>query len=156
MLVISESLSYITLLSGLIQNIFDHVSCRWWGIHHGPPPMSLFLSTSTPYLGIRLRNQDKYLGPACLNGRLPRFQHEFTSLSLDWKISLSVRLQVIYSNLMVRIVIPLESLTSMVISLALVNSIHQWLIINWFLPCSTSKNLFTWIELYYSRLGWIP
>ena len=42
MLVIPESVSYITLLSSLLQNIFDHVSCRWWGIHHGPPSMSLF------------------------------------------------------------------------------------------------------------------
>ena len=32
------------------------VSCRWWGIHQGPPSMSLFLSTPTHYLGIRLRN----------------------------------------------------------------------------------------------------
>ena len=32
------------------------VSCRWWGIHQGPPSMILFLSTSAHDLGIRLRN----------------------------------------------------------------------------------------------------
>ena len=33
------------------------VSCRRWGIHQGPPSTSLFLSTSTHYPGIMLRNQ---------------------------------------------------------------------------------------------------
>ena len=78
-------------------NIFD-VSCRWWGIHHGPPSMIIFLSTSTPYPRIRLRNQVKYLGPACLNGRLPHFQHEFISLSLDWNILPSLWLKILYSQ----------------------------------------------------------
>ena len=124
MLVITESISYITLFFNLLQNIFDHVSCRWWGSHHGPPSMGLFLSPSTPYLGIRLRNQDKYLRPTCLNGRLPWFQHEFTSLTLDWNISSSVRIQVLYSHSMVCTVIPWESLKSMVISLTHVNNLH--------------------------------
>ena len=113
MLVILESVSCITMLSGLLQNIFDRVSCRCWGIHHGHPSMNLLLLTSTPYPGIRLRNQDKYLGPACLNGRLPCFQHEFTSLTLDWNISSIVWLQVLYSHSMVCTKIPWESL-------------HQW------------------------------
>ena len=102
--------------------------------------MNLFLSALAPHPGIRLRNQNKYLGPACLNGRLPHFQHEFTSLDLDWNISSSVRLQVLYSHSMVCTEIPWESLTSMVISLALVNSSHHWLVIKWFLPCPTSRH----------------
>ena len=44
----------------------------------------------------------------------------------------------------------------MVISLALVNNIHQLMVINWFLPCSTSKNLFTWLESYRLGLAWRP
>ena len=36
--------------------------------------------------------------------------------------------------------VPLESLTLMVISLALVNGSHHWPVIKWFLPCSTSDN----------------
>ena len=124
MLVIPKSVSYITFLSGLLQKTFDRVSCWWWGIHHGPPSTSLFLLNSTPYLGIRIRNQVKYLGPTCLNGRLPHFQHEFTSLSLDWNISSSVSLLVLYSHSMICTVIPWGSLTSMVISLALVNNLH--------------------------------
>ena len=31
--------------------IFVSVSCRWWGIHQGPPSMSLFMLTSTHYPG---------------------------------------------------------------------------------------------------------
>ena len=108
MLVISESVSHITLMSGLLPNIFDCVSCRWWWIHHCPPSMSLFMSTSAPHQRIGLRNQDKNLGPTCLNGRLPRFQHDFTSLTLDLNISLIVRLQFLYSHSMVCTVIPWE------------------------------------------------
>ena len=102
--------------------------------------MSLFLSTTTLYPVIILRNQVKYLGPACLNGRLPCFWHEFTSLTVDWKISSSVRLQVLYSHSMVCTKIPWESLTSMVIFIAFFNSLHHWLVIKWFLPCSTSRH----------------
>ena len=156
MLVIFELVLYITLFSGLIQNIYDCVSCRWWRIHHGLPSMGLFLSTSNPYPGIRIRNQDKYLGPACLNGRLPCFQHDFTSLTLDWNILQSVRLQFLYSHSMKCTNIPWESLTLMVISLTLVNSFHQWLVIKWFLPCSTSSHLFLYLESYQLGLEWRP
>ena len=31
-------------------------SCWWWGIHQGPPSMSIFMSNSTHNLGIRLKN----------------------------------------------------------------------------------------------------
>ena len=48
--------SFITL-----NQILFHVSCHWWGNHHGPPLTSLFLSTSTHHLGIRPRNLVKYL-----------------------------------------------------------------------------------------------
>ena len=124
---------------GASTSFLFQVSCRWWGKHHGPPSMSLFLSTSTPHPGIRLRNQENYLVPACLNDRLTSFRHEFTSLNLDWKISSIVWLQVLYSHSMVCTEIPWESLTLMMITLALVNSLHYWLVIKWSLPCSTSR-----------------
>ena len=73
MLVIPDSVLYITLLFGLLQNIYDNVSCRWWKIHHGPHSTTLFMSSSTPYPGIRIRSQVNYLGLACVNGRLPCF-----------------------------------------------------------------------------------
>ena len=41
-----------------------------------------------------------------------------------------------------------EPLTLLVVSLMLVNSLHHWLVIKWFLPCSTSTHLFTWLESY--------
>ena len=52
----------IMIISSLQNQVLFHVSCRWWGKHHGPPSTSLFLSTSTHHLGIfGLRNQFKYL-----------------------------------------------------------------------------------------------
>ena len=68
------------------------------------------------------------------------FNSRFSSMNFDWNILLSVQLQNIYSHLRECTKIPWESLTSMVISLALVNSWHQWLVIKWFLPCLTSRN----------------
>jgi len=48
----------------------------------------------------------------------------------------------------------------MVIYLVLVNSLPHWPIIKWFLPCSTSRHLFTWLDSYYiginkKTLGWV-
>jgi len=53
----------------------------------------------------------------------------------------------------------IQSLTSLMISLTLVNDIHYWLIVKWFLPCLTSRNLFTWLKSYHfgirmKTLGW--
>ena len=66
--------------------IYVSVSCRLWGIHQGPPVMSLFLSTSTHYLGTRFRNQlvlwDLH---ASMEGLL-MFDSGFTSLTSDWMI----------------------------------------------------------------------
>jgi hypothetical protein len=53
------------------------------------------------------------------------FDSGFTSLTPDRKIPSSVRLQLIYSHLMDCTTVPWESLTSMVISLTLVNGLHQ-------------------------------
>jgi hypothetical protein len=62
---------------------------------------------------------------ACLNGKFLAFDSGFTLLTSDRKIPLIVRHQLIYSQLMDCTIVPWESLTSMVISLALVNGIHQ-------------------------------
>ena len=110
------------------QHHFDHfvsivipVSCHLWGIHQGPPVMSFVSSTSTHYPESRLRN---YLVPwsfhASMAGFLA-FDSGFTSLTPDRKIPSDVRLQLIHSHSMDCTRVPWESLTSMVISLALVN-----------------------------------
>jgi hypothetical protein len=62
---------------------------------------------------------------ACLNGKFLAFDSGFTSLASDREISSSVRHQLIYSQSMDCTIVPWESLTLMVISLALVNGIHQ-------------------------------
>ena len=70
---------------------------------------------------------------------------------------MDVRLQLIYSHSFECTRIPWGSLTSLVISLALVNGIHYWPIIKWFLPCSTSTSLITCIESYpFLGSGWRP
>ena len=79
------------------------------------------------------------------------FNNRFSSMTCDWNILSSVQLQNFYSHLGECIEIPWGSLTLMVFSLPLFNSIHQWLVIKWFLPCLTSRHLFTWLESY--RLG---
>ena len=58
-LIISNSILW--LFSSLQHHLLFHISRRWWENHHGPPSMSLFLSTSTLHPGIRLRNKFKYL-----------------------------------------------------------------------------------------------
>jgi hypothetical protein len=86
--------------------------------------MCLFLSTSTHYPGIRLRNQ---LVPwkfhASMEGFLT-FDSGFSLLTPDRKILPSVRLQLINSHSLDCTRVPWESLTLMMISIALVNGIH--------------------------------
>ena len=61
-------------------------------------------------------------------------------MTFGQEIQLSVRHQNIYSHLVDCTRVPWESLKLMVISLALVNSSHHWMVIKWFLPCSTSDH----------------
>jgi hypothetical protein len=85
---------------------------------------SLFLSTSTHYPGIRLRNQ---LVPWNLHASMAgflTFDSGFSLLTPDREIPSSVRPQLIDSHSLDCTSVPWESLTLMVISLALVNGIH--------------------------------
>jgi hypothetical protein len=78
-------------------------------------------STSTHYPESRLRN---YSVPWSLHASMASFlafDSGFTSLTPDRKIPSGVRHQLIYSQSMDCTIVPWESLTSMVISLALVN-----------------------------------
>jgi hypothetical protein len=83
--------------------------------------MSFVPSTSAYYPESRLRN---YLVPWSLHASMAgflAFDSGFTSLIPDRNIPSDVQLQLIYSHLMDCTMVPWESLTSMVISLALVN-----------------------------------
>jgi hypothetical protein len=83
--------------------------------------MSFVPSTSDHYPKSRLRN---YLVPWSLHSSIESFlafNSGFTSLTPDQKIPSDVRIQLIYSHSMDCTMVPWESLTSMVISLALVN-----------------------------------
>jgi hypothetical protein len=85
---------------------------------------SLFLSTSTHYPGIRLRN---LLVPWNLHASMAGFLTFGSGFSLstpDREIPSSVRPQLINSHSLDCTSVPWESLTLMVISLALVNGIH--------------------------------
>jgi hypothetical protein len=85
---------------------------------------SLFLSTSTHYPRIRLRNQ---LVPWNLHASMAgflNFDNGFSFLTPDRDILPSVRLQLINSHSLDCTSVPWQSLTLMVISLALVNGIH--------------------------------
>ena len=122
------------------------ISCNWWGIHQGPPVTSLVPSTPTHYPETRLRN---YLVPWNLHASIVGFltsDSGFSSLTPDREITLNVRPQLIYWHSLDCTSAPWDSLTLMVISLTLVNGIHQWPVIKWFLPCSTSTHIFTWLD----------
>jgi hypothetical protein len=84
--------------------------------------MSFVPSTSAHYPESRLRN---YLVPWNLHASMAgflAFDSGFTSLTPDRMIPSNVQLQIINSHSMDCTKVPWESLTSMVISLALVNS----------------------------------
>jgi len=132
------------------------ISCYWWEIHQGHPMMSLVLSTSAHYPESRLRN---YLVPWSLHASMASFSLSTVGLH-HWppnrEIMSSVQHQLIYSQSMDCTIVPWESLTSMVISLTLVNGIHQWPVIKWFLPCSTSTHVITWSDSYFGWWDWRP
>ena len=62
------------------------------------------------------------------------------SLAFDRENRLGVRHQDTYSHSIDCTRVPWESLTLMVISLALVNGSHHWRVIKWFIPCLTSDH----------------
>ena len=66
------------------------------------------------------------LRSVCLNDMFSRSRHRFTSLTFDRWNQLGVRHIDIYSHSVDYTTVPLESLTLMVISLALVNGSHHW------------------------------
>ena len=53
---LSYCVSPVTTLFCSTISQFVIVSCRWWGIHHGPPSTGLFLSTPTHHPGRIFRN----------------------------------------------------------------------------------------------------
>ena len=139
----------VMVVSSLQNQILFHVSCQWWGKHHGPISTGLFVSNPTHTPGISIRNKEV---PGDLYTSMPyllSFNNRFTSLTFDRKIQPSVRRQIIYSHSEECTGVSWESSTLMVISLALVNVFHHWLIIKWFLPCLTSRCLFAWLESYF-------
>jgi hypothetical protein len=82
-------------------------------------------STSAHYLESKIRN---HLVPWSLHASKAiflAFDSGFTSLTSDREIPSGVRHQLIYSQWMDCTIVPWESLTLMVISLTLVNGIHQ-------------------------------
>ena len=83
------------------------------------------------------------------------FDSQFTSLAADRKIPLSIRHQLIHSCSLDCTAIPRGSLTLLVVSLAL-NVIHQWLVIKWFLPCSTSRTFIRMARSIFTDSGWRP
>ena len=109
-----------------------------------------FLSTSAHYPRSRSRNTPfSTLKFACLNGKFLTFGDRFTSLAFDQKILRGVRHQVIYSHHVDCIAVPWGSSSLSVIPLALVNSLHYWLVIKRCLSMFDSSSLFTWIDLYF-------
>ena len=71
----------------------------------------------------------------------------FSSFSFNWHVLCGVWIQLIHSHHTDCTVVPWESLTSLVVSLASINGLHHCLEIRWCLPCLTSA-LFSWLVSY--------
>jgi len=64
------------------------------------------------------------------------------------KDTASVRLQIIYSHLMDCTMTYWKSSSSLVIFLMLFNGLHQWPVIKWIIPCSTSSPFIHMVKNY--------
>jgi len=71
-----------------------------------------------------------------------------SSLNFDQKILYGVWLQLIHSHHMDCTIVPWETLTSSMVSLASLKNLHHWSVIRWCLPCSTPAHSFTWLDSY--------
>ena len=74
------------------------ILCHWWGIHKGPPVMSLVPSTPTHYPEMRLRNNLVPWNMQALMVCLFTFNRGFTSLIHNREIPLRDQLQLIHSH----------------------------------------------------------
>ena len=112
--------------------------------------MDRFLSTSAHYPRSWSRNTPfSTLKLACLNGKFLTSGDRYTSMTFDRKILRGVRRQVLYSHHVNCTAIPWGSLSLSVIPLALVNSLHHWLVIKRCLSMFDFKTFLTWIDLYF-------
>ena len=108
-----------------------------------------FLSTSAHYPRSWSRNNPfSTLKLACLNGKFLTSGDGFTSMAFDRKILRGVRRQVLYSHHVNCTAVPWGSLSLSVIPLALVNSLHHWLVIKRCLSMFDFRTFLTWIDLY--------
>ena len=110
---------------------------------------SLSPSTSAPHLGYRLEFILSTWRLAWLNGNFSCWQ-SWEFINVPWSSDLQVaRHQHIYSHFARCTWVPWHSLTSLVSYLALVNDIHQWLVIQWFLFMLD-------LEKYIHRIRTVP
>ena len=127
-----------------------------WFCVVGLPATSRFLSTSAHYLESWLRNR-QYLGVCMHQWQVSRLRRQFSSLTCDRRIPWNVRHRLIHFTSHGLCWVLWEPLTLLVVSPTLVNSLHHWLVIKWFLPCSTSTHSFTWLESYqFGEHKWRP
>ena len=145
-------ISYTMSMSVLLFLIYHHylspISCHLWGTHHFPPLTSLFMSTTAYHPGLKLRTYPiPWNSHASMMGILI-FDSGFYTIDPCWEIPWLFDFNSFIHILLECTTIPWESSSLLVISLTLAKSIHQWLVIKWFLPCSTPTLFFTWLELY--------
>ena len=102
--ILCQPLQYCQPLASVCAQLFHQtnllwpVSCRRCGIHHGPPSMDLFLSTSNHYPGIKSRDHLSTQELACLNGKFLCLCPWVNIIGPWMKNSAGVRLQIIYSH----------------------------------------------------------
>jgi hypothetical protein len=118
--------SPIVTCSVSLSNFFIHFVSLMWDTSRPSCDESCSVDFNTLSV-IKTEKLFSTLKLACLNRKFLAFDSGFTSLTPDRGIPSSVRHQLIYSKSMDCTIVPWESLTLMVISLALVNGyINDW------------------------------
>ena len=128
----SSFCSYTYLCFSVSSKIILHplILCWWCGIHYGPPSTrSLSVDTSSLSRKFIERLPPSTLELACLNGKFFALDDKFTSLTFDrvilrmFNFSSGIHIQWIV------LIVPWGPLSLLVVSLAIVNSSHHWLVI---------------------------
>jgi len=106
------------------------VSCRWCGIHHGPPLIWwLPIDFSSLSRNMTERLPSSTLELACPNGKFFTLDDKFTSLAFNQVISRVFDFSSFIHIPWIVLIVPWGPLSLLVVSLALVNSSHHRLVI---------------------------
>ena len=124
---------HLPLILCIIQNhLRPLVSHQWCGIHYvSPSTWSLSINFNSLSGKLTERLPSSTLDLACPNGNFFTLDDKFTSFAFNRVISQVFDFSSSIHILWIVLIVPWWPLSLLVISLALVNSLHHWLVIKW-------------------------